>query len=400
MTVTFKPSKANGTVYAPPSKSIAHRALICGALTEESTINNIDFSDDINATLDCLKKLGTSVKINGNSVTLGGLSLTKIKDNTELFCGESASTLRFLIPLCMACGKRINFKGEKGLFSRPLETYENIAKQNNIEFIKTENSLTVCGNLKSSNYTLSGNISSQFISGFLFLLPFLKSGTKISVNDGIQSAPYVNLTIDVLSAFGVKISRTGDAFTLCENSKYTSAKYTVEGDYSSAAFLDAFNCVGGNVTVLGLNRESRQGDKVYKEIFQNLQNGEKNFDLSNAIDLAPILFAVSAVFGGAVFSGTGRLIYKESDRAKAMCEELQKFGILSEIGENSVTVKSGELSKPETAVFCHNDHRIAMALSVLLSVTGGCLKGAQCVSKSYPDFFKVISQLGIDIEII
>lgn len=397
MTVTVKPSCAIGTVIAPPSKSMAHRALICGALSPKSVITNIVFSKDITATLNCLKSLGAKVEISGNTVTIGGLKIDAIPDKAVLDSNESGSTLRFLIPLCMASKKTITLKGAKRLFERPLDIYENIAKKQNILFQKSENSLTVCGGLSSGEYSIAGNVSSQFISGLLFLLPLLKGDSTLTVTGDFESASYIDLTLQVLEEFGVYIKREYNTFHIKGNSEYKSKNYTVEGDCSNAAFLEAFNYLSGNVTVEGLNKNTLQGDRVYKEIFEGLKNGKKHFDLSDCPDLAPVVFALSCIFGGAEFTGTKRLKIKESDRAEAMKQELSKFGIEVLVYDNSVIVKCGELKTPTKVLNSHNDHRIAMALTLLLTVTGGSINGAESIAKSFPDFFKIISQIGIDL---
>ncbi len=397
MIVTVKPSRALGTVASPPSKSIAHRALICGALSQKSVIKNVDFSKDIIATLNCLEKLGAKVEIYGSTVTLGGLKLDSIPNNAELDANESGSTLRFLIPLCMASKKRVIFKGAKRLFERPLDIYENIAKNQNILFQKNENSLTVCGSLSSGEYSVAGNVSSQFISGLLFLLPLLNGDSKLAVTGNIESASYIDLTLQVLNTFGIDIKRQNNTFYIKGDSEYSSQHYVVEGDCSNAAFLEAFNYLGGNVTVTGLNKNTLQGDHIYKDIFERLKNGQKLFDLSDCPDLAPVLFAVSTLYGGAEFTGTKRLKIKESDRATAMKQELSKFGIITEVNDDSVIVRNGELKKPTTFLDSHNDHRIAMALTLLLTITGGSIKGAESVAKSFPLFYKIISQIGIDL---
>lgn len=397
MTVTVKPSRATGTVASPPSKSMAHRALICGALSKKSVVTNIDFSKDIIATLNCLEKLGAKVEIHSNAVTIGGLKLDAIPDNVELDADESGSTLRFLIPLCMAAKKTVILKGAKRLFERPLDIYESIAKKQNILFQKSESSLIVCGNILSGEYSVEGNVSSQFISGLLFLLPLFKGDSTLTVTGNFESASYVDLTLQVLNTFGVDIKQKNNTFYIKGCSEYKSQNYVVEGDCSNAAFLEAFNYLGGNVTVEGLNKNTLQGDRVYKNIFEGLKNGKKQFCLSDCPDLAPVVFAVSTLYGGAEFTGTKRLKIKESDRAEAMKQELSKFGMVAEVYENSVIIKDGELRKPTEVLNSHNDHRIAMALTLLLTITGGSISGAECVAKSFPLFFKIISQIGIDL---
>ncbi len=396
MTVTINKSRATGVVAAPPSKSMAHRALICGALSGGSQIKNIEYSNDISATLDCLEALGAKIEKSKNTITLGGLN-PFLSRSATLDCRESGSTLRFLIPLCMLSGNSITLTGTERLFERNLKIYEKIADDNGILFQKCNNSLTVCGHLKSGEYKVAGNISSQFISGLLFALPLCEGDSTLEITGEYESEPYVDLTLKALSDFGIKIKKCGRTYIINGNQRYTANNLTVEGDYSNAAFLDAFNLLGGGVTVTGLNKNSLQGDRVYHEMFEELRNGKKCFDLADCPDLAPVMFALSAALGGAEFTGTRRLKIKESDRASAMQTELSKFGIRVDIFENSVTVYGGKLQAPCETLCGHNDHRIVMALSLLCSLTGGSIDEAESVAKSYPDYFEKIKSLGIVI---
>ena len=399
MRVIVNPSKAEGTVKAPPSKSLAHRALISGAFTDGSEITNIAFSKDISATLSCLESLGAEIEINKDTVKIGSLDLMNVKDNTELFCNESGSTLRFMIPICLLTGKKIILKGAKRLFERPLGIYEDICKSQNILFEKKEDSLTVCGKISSGNYRIPGDISSQFITGLLFALPLAEGFSILEITGKFESASYIDLTLDVLSKFGIRITRMNNRFIIPGNQKYQSRNYKVEGDCSNAAFLEAFNYLGGNAVVEDISQNTLQGDRVYKEIFEDIQNGKREFDLSDCPDLGPVLFAFAAAKGGAKFNGTARLKIKESDRAEAMKEELAKFGINVIVEENSVTVENGILNKPAEILNGHNDHRIVMSLAVLATLVGGEIQGAEAVTKSFPDFFEVLKTLKLGIEI-
>ena len=399
MKVEFFPSKAKGTALAPPSKSMAHRALICGALSEKSLIQNLAPSKDITATLGALEALGAKIKRTENGIEIGSFDVFSPNENAVVFCNESGSTLRFLIPLCMLSGRKITLTGSERLFERPLGVYEEICHKNGISFEKTESSLTVCGKLKAGTYSVRGDVSSQFISGLLFALPLLEGDSSIEVTGKFESESYIDLTLSALSDFGIEIKRENNTFYIKGNGRYQSCEYIVEGDCSNAAFLEGFNLIGGNVSVEGLNPETLQGDRVYRDIYNGLLKGEKSFDLSDCPDLAPVCFALAAAMGGAEFSGTKRLKIKESDRAEAMKGELKKFGIEVLVEENSVKIIGGELKKPNEPICSHNDHRIVMALSLLLSKTGGEIEGAQAVSKSYPDFFEVIKKLGIEMEI-
>lgn len=397
MKIKINPSTAVGTVQAPPSKSIAHRALICGALSGGSVIRNLAFSKDVSATVDCLSSLGASISVNENTVSTGGLDIFDPNQNAVLNCNESGSTLRFLIPLCLVSGKKTTFIGSKRLFERPLSVYEAICREQNILFEKGEHGLTVCGKLKSGNYRVKGDVSSQFISGLLFALPLLDGVSIIEVVGKLESEPYIDITLRVLAEFGIKITRVGSRFIILGNQRYQGREITVEGDCSNAAFLQAFNLIGGNVCVEGIPENTLQGDRVFFDIFEALKKGKREFDLSDCPDLAPILFAIAAVKGGATFNGTARLKIKESDRSESMTQELKKFGIDSEVGENYVKIGSSPIKAPTEILLGHNDHRIVMALSVLCTIFGGEIEGAEAVEKSYPDFFEVLKKLNIGL---
>lgn len=396
MTVTINKSKATGTVMAPPSKSMAHRAIICGALSAGSKIENVAYSNDVLATLDCVAALGAKVEKNQDTIKLGGLNPFGCGSAT-LDCRESGSTLRFMIPLALLSGNQITLTGSERLFTRNLEIYEKITKENDILFEMGKNTLTLCGKLKSGDYKVQGNISSQFISGLLFALPLLDGDSTLEIVGEYESEPYVDLTIKSLNDFGVSILKSGRTYKIAGGQQYIKKDTAVEGDYSNAAFLDGFNLLGGNVAVQGLDTSSLQGDRIYKQMFKELKYGKKQFDLANCPDLAPVMFALAAVCGGACFTGTKRLRIKESDRAVAMQQELKKFGINVDVADNDVTVHGGELKAPIDVLCGHNDHRIVMALSLLCSITGGTINDAQSVAKSYPDFFAKIKSLGIEV---
>lgn len=400
MTVTIKKSKAIGTILAPPSKSVAHRALICAAISSGTLVSNVAFSDDITATLDCLEALGATVKRYENSVFLGGLGPESFKDGTVLFCNESGSTLRFMLPICLLCNKKITLKGTKRLFERPLDVFEEMCERKGLYFTKGEDFVTVCGPLNAGEYTVRGDVSSQFITGLLLALSYLKEDSQINVLGDPQSRPYIDITIELLKEFGIDIKTAQNSFYIKGGQYFKTNDYFIEGDCSNAAFLDSFNLLGGSVEVLGLKPDTTQGDYVYKDIFEALKNKKQSFDLSDCPDLAPILFALAAFLEGATFTGTKRLKLKESNRAVAMQMELEKFGITTNIFDDTVVIGGGKLIAPREILCSHNDHRIVMALAVLCSVTGGTISGAEAVNKSYPDFFNDIEKLGIGLEFI
>ncbi len=396
MTVTFKKSSANGEISAPPSKSFAHRALIMGAFTNESQINNIVLNDDVSATLYCLKNLGADVTIKGDTVFIGGLSREKVKENTVIDCRESGSTIRFLIPLCLTFGKKITLKGSKRLLERPLDEYEKLCKSKGFLFKKSQDGVTVCGNLDVGEYTLNGEISSQYITGILLVLSALDGKSVLNFSGRLMSKSYVDITLCVLESFGIKTEFKGNKITVYGGKLKENINYTVEGDCSNAAYVEAFGFLGGSVKVNGLKENTVQGDAVYKEFYNALKNGKREFSLENCPDLAPDMFALACLYKKVKFTGTNRLKFKESDRVSAMQEELIKFGAKVTAGDDFAVVECEKIKTPVKELFSHNDHRIVMALSFLCALTGGSISRAEAVNKSYPDFFNKISKLGVE----
>ena len=389
-----------GFVCAPPSKSMAHRLLICAALSDgTSTVRGVSECEDVAATVSCLKALGVKIEGSGNDLTVTGISINAAAPQSALDCRESGSTLRFLIPLALISGKNTLFYGAEGLMRRPMSVYEGICHKKGYVYHADGNSIAVRGPLTSGEYEITENVSSQFISGLLFALPLLKGDSKIIITPPIESRPYIDMTIEALAAFGVKV-RWLDENTLYVpgGQKYQPTEVTVEGDYSGSAFIEALAVLGASVSVDGLNPTSAQGDKVYKTFFEMLKKGVPTIHLGNCPDLGPILFAVAAAKHGGVFTGTKRLKIKESDRADAMAKELSKFGVSVSVYDDKVVVYPIKFRAPNEALSGHNDHRIVMALSILLTLTGGEIEGAEAVSKSYPEFFNDLKALGITIE--
>lgn len=400
MIVTIEKSKAFGEISAPPSKSIAHRYLICGALSKKSEISDVEYSEDIKATIMCLKSLGAKVEIKGNTVIIGGLDFSVPAVFDKLNCNESGSTLRFLIPLCLLKDEKIVLTGSERLFSRSLSVYEELCNEQGIEFVLNNNSLKVKGLLKAGKYSVRGDVSSQFISGLMFALPNLDGDSVIDITGRLESGSYLGITMKALADFGIRISRVDErTFFVKGGQTFKNRKLSVEGDYSNAAFFESLNLFGSNVAVTGLNEDSFQGDKVYREIFPLLLKGCPTVDISDCPDLGPIFMAVAAACNGAVFTGTGRLRIKESDRGMAMAEELAKFGCKVIVDEDQIEVKRCTLKTPILPLSGHNDHRIVMAVAVLCTLTGGKIYGAQAVSKSFPDFFKKLVSLGVKLKV-
>lgn len=393
-------SKAKGKLLAPPSKSMAHRYLICAALAEgRSVIHNIDFSEDIKATLGCIKQLGASAEVDGNTIIVNGSSNLSSGDGRIFDCNESGSTLRFFIPLALLNSSRARFLGSEVLMTRPMTVYEDICKAQGITFERKNGGIEVEGKLKSANFEVPGNISSQFITGLLFTLPLLEGDSKITLTESVESKPYIDMTLQVQKEFGIKAEWISEnTLSIPGSQKYVATEGTVEGDYSNAAFFEALNVLGGNVEVTGLREDSLQGDKVYIPYFKKLASGFATVDISDCPDLGPILFVVAAAMHGGEFTGTKRLKIKESNRGAVMCEELAKFGIKTLQEENRIVIYEGKPSKPTEVVCGHNDHRIVMSMATLLTVTGGEIEGTGAVKKSLPDYFERIKKLGIEIE--
>ena len=400
MIAKFTKCTLQGTISAPPSKSMAHRYLISAALSKQKcVISGISYSEDILATIDCLKALGCKIETQNDTVHINPEGFMTV-ENPLLNCRESGSTLRFFIPLCLTLGKEVTLIGSKRLFERPLNIYENLCRDNNFKFQQNDTSLTVCGNLESKNFEIDGSISSQFITGLIFALVYLGKEAEIKIIPPLESRSYINLTIEALTQFGAEI-RFLDEYTI-EIKKSTLHAFCgkVEGDYSNAAFLDAFNFLGSDIKVQNLKAESLQGDKIYLDYFEKIKNGTPTFDIADCPDLAPVLIALASLKNGATLTGTDRLKAKESDRGQAMHEELVKLGGGLIFGDNIITIPKQALHTGGPRLYGHNDHRIVMALSLILSQIGGEIDGAEAVKKSYPNFFADIKSLKAKVELI
>ena len=399
MQIEIVPSFAQGSVTAPPSKSMAHRLLICAGLsTGVSKILGIAPSQDVLATLDCLRAIGAEYRYEADTVEIRGVDVANLKILDVLPCRECGSTLRFFIPIALLCKEGVTLTGSERLLARPQSVYEDLCRSHGLCFDNDGKRIKVKGVLKSGIYEIPGNISSQFISGLLFVLPLLDGDSEVRITGKLESKPYINLTLSALAQFGVQVSwKTGNALAIRGGQRYQARFAQVEGDYSNAAFFAALNTVGGDVTVTGLSANSLQGDRVYADYFSALEKGCPTLDIAECPDLGPILFAVAAANHGGVFTGTERLKIKESDRGVAMARELEKMGAELVLEDNRITVVSSALHAPKTVLDGHNDHRIVMALSVLLTRLGGKIDGAEAVAKSMPDFFECMEELGVKI---
>lgn len=442
MRVKIEKSTAEGAVIAPPSKSLAHRLMIACALSQNGgKVVGISDSEDMAATLDCIKVLGITSQKNGDTVMFkrerentetdennsktqgfandensnfandgngvyanGKNSVYAVGDclkNAKVFdCRESGSTLRFFLPIAAAFFDKAVFVGSKRLLERGVEVYEKALGEKGVKVVCDGEKIVLSGRLGSGIYTLRGDVSSQYVSGLLFALPLLCGDSEIRVLPPVESRAYIDLTVDVLKKAGIEIvEKEENVFSIKGNQRYVGGEYVVEGDWSNGAMLLALNELGGNVEVVGLDENSVQGDKVFKTIFKELNEKKAVIDLANCPDLAPIAFCMAAVKEGATFVGTRRLKIKESDRAQAMAQELAKFGIDVEVRENEVVIHKNDIKTPNCAICGHNDHRIVMACSILLSAVGGVIDGAEAVKKSFPNFFETIGKLGVKYEI-
>ena len=453
MKVTITPSAARGIIEAPPSTSMAHRLLICAGLAEGiSVITNVDLSRDIEATIACLRALGARIeyekgRVNVRGTGLAGLNGPGTQTGAVLPCGESGSTIRFLIPVCLLSGRESRLTGSTTLLTRPLQVYEDICREQGLTFEKGQKDLLVGGRLAAGEYVLPGDVSSQFISGLLFALPLLEGDSGIRLVPPVESRPYIDMTLQALRQFGVRADwikpedplsgKKEDlpcALRIPGKQKYQpQAGLRVEGDYSNAAFFEALGMLNkksgtsvpdaqslpaaqgdqnaadvldtsdaqasgdaAGIQVTGLAENSLQGDRIYRTYLAGLDDGFVQIDLSDCPDLGPVLMAFAAARHGARFTGTRRLKIKESDRGTAMQQELAKMGVRVDMAEDEITVFSG-IRPPREHLYGHNDHRIVMALSILLTRTGGTIDGAEAVAKSLPDFFERMTGLGIQV---
>ncbi|MDO4378258.1 MAG: hypothetical protein Q4C64_03790 [Erysipelotrichia bacterium] len=393
MRLRIEKSILNGDVIAPASKSVTHRVLIASALSRKLChVENIVYSEDVCATLDCLKQLNCEVTENYDSVEINGENIFK-QINGDLNCRESGSTLRFLIPVALLTNKYITFTGSERLLERPINDYEQLCQENNFFFEKKVNKITVKGKLQPQMYQLIGNSSSQFASGMLLALSALSGKSIIKINKNLQSKAYIELTKTVLDKFGVNIILTDELISI-DSQGYTAQNWKIEADMSNSAYLYCYNYLGGNVDILNDNPDSMQKDKVFHYLFKKICQGKPIIDVADCPDLAPILISLAAVKNGVILLNTARLAIKESNRSLAMQEELAKFGVNIIVEENKIIVPKTELIKPKEIIESHNDHRIVMALMPLLTLTSGKMNNAEAVNKSFPNYFKLLQQLG------
>lgn len=390
---------AVGSVAIPSSKSIAHRLLINAALTDAKTeITGLSLNEDIRATIDCLRVLGADIEIYDSRCTVHGIRQSTASPR-RLCCRESGSTLRFMIPLCLD-GVRTELFGSTRLIERPHSVYSEICEKNGFLWTSDGEKITVDGVLKSGEYSVPGNISSQFITGLLLSLPTLEGDSLIKLTTEPESLSYIEMTVASLNAFGIEVDKASDREWRIRGGqrRKSPGQISVEADESGAAFFGALNYLGGDVKMTNLNEKSCQGDRVWRKLFPLLKNGCPEISIKDCPDLGPILMALAAGLNGVTLTDTARLKIKESDRGNAMAEELEKFGVKVVVEDNEIKVDPSGIHKPIKSLDGHNDHRIVMSLAILLTRFGGTVNGAQAVAKSMPDFCRMLNSLGIETE--
>ncbi|MCD2435134.1 3-phosphoshikimate 1-carboxyvinyltransferase [Acidaminococcus sp. NSJ-142] len=419
-TLRITPQSLTGTLRIPSSKSMGHRALICAALAGgRSQVEEISLSRDILATCDCLRQLGAA--ISQREQTDGRTAFTvdggrPRQAGKVLDCGESGSTLRFLIPLAALCDQPFTFIGSGKLGDRPLTPYEDIFQKQGLRFEKGEGSnfpLTVQGPLKPGEYTLPGSVSSQFISGLLFALPLLPGPSRLTITDKLESQSYIALTLSALQKYGIVVRHKDyREYEIPGSQHYQPQEGAVEGDYSQAAFWLTAGMLGRTISVAGMDPDSLQGDKAIIPILQRM-GGQVTFengvlvsrpsvsqgtviDAADCPDIVPILSVAAALSQGHTdIIHAERLRIKECDRLEAMATELTKLGARITQRPDGLSIDGVEALTGGT-VDCWNDHRIAMSLAIASIQCQGpvTLVGAECVKKSYPDFWRDFQKLG------
>lgn len=455
MDIKVWPGKLTGEVKAPPSKSMAHRALICAALAEgKSVIRGISGSKDMEATIGCMESLGADIRRidDGRNVEITGIggrtpSGTDSGNNAVsdelpvLDCIESGSTLRFILPIAAALGTHCSFTGRGKLPERPMTPLADEMKKKGIEFSpdgRDSLPFTIKGKMQPGVYEIPGNISSQYISGLIFSLPLLEGDSEIHIIGNLESASYIALTLQMVRDFGIIIEETEYGFRVPGGQAYKACDTEVEGDYSNAAFWLVAAACGSDLKVTGLRADSAQGDRKAAAILESagavvtcgdisysaLQEkvaegkggyekicsfevdgsdmGENDVDSRDIPDIVPILSVAAVKADGRTrFLDAGRLRIKESDRLAAMADCLGKLGASVDEGEDSLTVTGGRL-KGGCEVSGYNDHRIVMSMAVaaLICDEPVIIKGAEAVAKSYPDFFDEYRRLGGRADVI
>lgn len=418
------PRKLNGEVKIPPSKSMAHRAVICAALGNGvSKVTNIDYSDDIIATIEAMSSLGARITKKEEYLEVCGIKSPEnieanlVKSERLIDCNESGSTLRFLVPIAALFDGVNRFVGRGNLGKRPLDTYYNIFDEQNIKYSYKEGVLDLKteGKLQPGEFKVKGNVSSQFITGLLFTLPLLDGDSKILITTEMESKGYIDLTLSAMKDFGIEIINNNyEEFIIKGNQTYKSRDYRVEGDYSQGAFFFCADALSNNVILNDLKLDSLQGDKEVIDILTRMgldiisnNNGLVGtanerlkatiIDGSQCPDIIPVVALVAALSTGRTeIINAGRLRIKECDRLAAVTSELNKLGAKIKEREDGLIIEGVKELKGGAEVWSHKDHRIAMTIAIASTVCKDpiVLKDYECVSKSYPQFWEDFKSLG------
>lgn len=399
------PRSLSGSINIPASKSFCHRAIIAASLAEGiSEIKKISLSDDIQSTLLAMKALGSHIEQRKNIYFIQKEKPEKKAKNLKIDCSESASTLRFLIPISMLQEREVSFYGKHNLPKRPLSPYFPIFEKSKI-FFSTESAdknlcISLKGQLVAGNYTLPGNVSSQFISGLLFALPLLEGDSSLTILSDLESKSYVDMTLDILYHFGIEIQEKGNTFIIPGNQHYIPQELSMEGDYSQAAFFLVANSLGSKIQIEGLSKNSKQGDKVILEFLNALEHKTKEevlvLDGSQCPDIIPVLSLRAALTPGKTrIIKIERLRVKECDRLHATAEVLHRLGAKVKEGKDFLELE-GVSKLQGNSVSSYGDHRMAMMIAIASTCCDGAifLDNADCVSKSYPNFWKDFTSLG------
>ena len=396
MRVTVNGESLKGTVGAIASKSMAHRYLVCASLCPDVTrIRCETRSDDVSVTAKCLSALGAEISYSEGGYFVGQGETVR---RPTLECGESASTLRFLLPVVAALGTGAAFLRGMRLRVRPLRALTDELSRHGCSVSEViEDPLYVGGKLRGGYYEVPGNISSQFISGLMFALPLCEGDSLLRCIGKLESRPYVEMTMSALRAFGIEIKETERGFEIAGGQKYKSpGNSPVEGDWSAASFWKCAAALGADVSVTGLKDDSLQGDKACVELFERLKgDGKVLLDAADTPDLVPVLAVAAAARkkGNTIIYNAGRLRLKESDRLSSVCEMLKKLGAVCSETEDGLKIAGGKLRSG--TVDSHGDHRIAMAAAIASVAAGNVtVEGAEAVSKSYPAFWEDFQRLG------
>lgn len=415
MTIAIQPHKLRGTVHVPPSKSMAHRAIICASLARgKSKITHIEYSKDIEATISAMKALGTMIFQYDDYLEIDGTT-TFFRKNCEIDCCESGSTLRFMVPLSIVCENNVHFVGEGRLGKRPLDVYYRIFDEQGIGYLYRENvlDLYIRGQLHGGYFEIPGDVSSQFLSGLLFALPLMDEDSHIVVTSPLQSKGYIDLTLQMLKRYGIDVENHHyQEFIIKGGQCYQPCDYEVEADFSQAAFYLVAGALGNHVVMEGLNLDSAQGDKVAIELLEKMgckmtkmEDGYQIFpgllsaidiDGSQCPDIIPIIALACALSEGVShIHHIGRLRIKECDRLKATVEVINQLGGIALEQEDAMIIQ-GVSSLHGGSVSSYNDHRMAMMEAIASSVCQDAVVIDQqnCVEKSYPRFWEDFQSLG------